>query len=164
MSEIDRRINAAIGRLERLAVKLPAAVDALLDRRRKIDGWNGAGQVHVQQTAELTPTEASVDQRLHIDRLIANLYEEIDAIALTARNVEADCDRYLDAGRPIVDEPKPRCDGGAGYEGYLIPTGEGGWSNPECHNIPSEGRKTCDQCRGRASTWKRRNGNVTSNG
>lgn len=162
MSEIDRRINAAIGRLERLAVKLPAAVDALLDQRRKIDGWPPGPGIHVSHTAELTPTESPVEARLHIDRLIANLYDELDAVRLTLRNVEHDCDRYLDTTRPILDEPpKPRCDGGTGYEGYLIPATEGGWSNPDCHNIPDQGRKTCNHCRGAAASWKRR---MVSNG
>ena len=148
MSEIDRRINAAIGRLERLAVKIPAAIDALLDQRRKIDGWGTTGEVHVQHTAELTPTEAAVNQRQHIDRQIANLYDELDAIRCIARNIEHDCDRYLATNTPELDQqPKPRCDGGIGRTGYLE------WGDPACTNIPEPYRKQCSRCRKAEDRW-----------
>lgn len=147
MSEIDRRINAAIGRLERLATKMPTAIDALLDERRKIDGWGSGGGVRVQHSAELTPTEAPVDRRLDIDRRIANLFDELDAIRKIARNVEADCDRYIAVTTPVLEEPKPRCDGGIGRTGYLE------WGDPGCVNIPESYRKQCSKCRKAEDRW-----------
>ena len=143
MSELTRRINAVIGRLEHLTTKLPDAIDALLDQRRKIDGWSTGGpEVHVTHTTELTPTESPVAARQHIDALIRNLYEELDAIRLCARNLEHDCDRYINANTPIVDDgPKPRCDGGIGRTGYIE------WGDPTCINIPEPYRKQCSKCR-----------------
>jgi hypothetical protein len=148
VSDLTRRLNAITGRAERLNPKMPAAVDALLDRRRKIDGWgNGSGdQVHVQHTSELTPVESPVAQREHIDALIRNLYEELAAADLILRNLEQDCDRYL---KPTLPDPgpKPRCDGGTGRTGYLE------WGDPTCTNIPEPYRKQCSRCRKAEDRW-----------
>jgi hypothetical protein len=148
VSDLTRRIDAIIGRLERLTTKLPAAVDALLDRRRKIDGWGngGADNTRITYQAELTPTESPVAQREHCDVLMRNLYEELDAIRLIAGNLERDCDFYLRADLPDPG-PKPRCDGGIGRTGYLE------WGDPTCTNIPEPYRKQCSRCRKAEDRW-----------
>jgi len=146
-SDLSRRIDAIIGRLERLTTKIPAAVDALLDQRRRIDGWpDGSSDVHVQATAELTTVEAQVAQRQHIERQIVNLGEELDAVRLILLHVEKDCDRYLKSDTDL-DPPKPRCDGGQGRTGHLE------WGNPLCTNIPEPYRKQCSACRKREDRW-----------
>ncbi len=107
----------------------------------------------------VTSVEAAALQRLNEGGLDAPQIEaELGAALRTLRNLAADCRRII--GPHLTVPPKPRCDGGIGYDGYLTPKHEGGWSTPDCHNIPDVGRKTCPACRLAASIWKRRSGRL----
>jgi hypothetical protein len=137
VTRIDRTIDSIIGGLENLTVKLPHARAILLVELAGIgepagtaydgDGIRGGG-------------EARLD----------GLSQELNAMTLIVTNLLRECDRII--GAPTVTY---RCDGGVGRDGYTLPRGGGGWSEPDCFNVPSEGRKTCDPCRMRAFRWKR---------
>lgn len=148
---LHRTIDAIIGGLEKLNVNLPAARATLLadlavtgePRAATTDG-TGRG------TSEHTPTEAAALNRDHLQRQLDNLTAELDACSRIVTNLNNDCTRIIGHRTDT-----PRCDGGVGRDGYLIPRNQGGWSDPGCHNVPADGRKTCDACRQRADRWKR---------
>lgn len=149
---IDRVIDACIGQLEGLKVKLPAARRSLLAELHTV-GEPGAASYDppIRGHREHTPTEAGALTLDHLRTQLDGLSHELNAVALILRNLHADCDRII--GTRIT---KPRCDGGVGREGYLIPKEDGGWSTPDCWAIPPEGAKTCDRCSSAATLWKRR--------
>jgi hypothetical protein len=149
-----RALEQIIGQAESLTVKLPAARDHLLVELHHLDGMPGGSDApKVQASSELTAVERAVAGRANVQARLKDLDDNLHAASLILRHLRSDCDKILGTRFEV-----PRCDGGVGYEGYMIPQADGGWSNPSCANVPSDGRKTCDQCRGRASTWKRRRG------
>jgi hypothetical protein len=153
---IDRTISSIIGGLENLTVKLPAARAHLIAQIR-ITGEPASTPTDattVTHTSELTPVEAAANNRAHLQAILDDWSATLDAIALQVTHLNRDCDRAIGTRTP--GRQTPRCDGGINYRGYIIPIAEGGWSNPGCHDTPSEG-KTCDNCEQRASMWARRN-------
>lgn len=142
---VIRTIDAIIGRLEHLTVKFPAAIDALCDQRRKIDGWPAGADnpTKVKTKAELTPTEAAYAHREHIDLLMTNMHDELNAVAKIVANLAQDCDRYI--GHQL--EPAPRCDGGSTRLGAIE------WGRPDCTNVPEAGRTMCSRCRKAEDRW-----------
>jgi hypothetical protein len=102
----------------------------------------------------VTAVEAASMRRTELAHKLTDWDDRLDA---TAKVLAA---LIRDARRTIGTRTEaPRCDGGVGYEGYLIPDTEGGWSNTDCHEIPDVGRKTCNKCRAAAAMWKRRRQN-----
>jgi hypothetical protein len=152
VTRIDRTIDSIIGGLENLTVKLPHARAILLVELAGIGepagtAYDGDG---IRGGGENTPTEAGALTRVHVQARLDGLSQELNAMTLIVTNLLRECDRII--GTPTVTY---RCDGGVGRDGYTLPRGGGGWSEPDCFNVPSEGRKTCDQCRQRAYRWKR---------
>lgn len=154
----DRVLDSIIGLCESLRVKLPAARAHLLAQLAICGEPAATGDApKVSHTAELTPVEAAAHQATHLRTELRALDDELNAAALTLRNLHRDCNRVLG-----TRQPAPRCDGGVGRDGYLTPLDEGGWSHPDCWNIPDldadTGRQhtTCATCRAAAEAWRRR--------
>ena len=149
----DRTIDTIVGLAEGLSTKLPAARDHLLREIRLLDGFTGGSDApKVKATSELTGVERAASQRIHHQQRMDALNDEINAVVLVLRNLHSECDRIV-----ATRVETPRCDGGAGRSGHMIPRAEGGWSDPTCHNVPSLERKTCDACRQRFHRWAREN-------
>jgi hypothetical protein len=148
---IDRTIDSIIGQLEHLTSKLPAARTHLLAQLATA----GEPAAHPTDTpgrggGQSTSVEAAILTRAHLRNQLDGLNDELNAIALIAVNLRRDCDRII--GTRTVT---PRCDGGVGRDGYLVPASDGGWSNPGCWNVP-DGSTTCDTCIAAAEAWQRR--------
>jgi hypothetical protein len=151
------RIDAAIAHLEHLHRELPIARRVLVEELGRIDSMatpdGEAGPVSGTGVDATSPTERAAVQRLAVTRRIHDLTGALDDVVRTIVGLRRDCQQHVRA--VTVEAPKPRCDGGAGYEGYLLPRVEGGWSYPDCSNIPPDYRRTCDRCRQAAARWKR---------
>lgn len=149
---IDSTIDNLIGHLENLKVEMPAAKNALMARRARVDGWPaGNDNPKVAGGESSSSVERAVESRVdRIDDTLNALDHELNAAVLIVRNLRADCQRH--ANTPI---DKPRCDTGAGREGWTIPRTDGGWHDPICENVPPPDRNTCDACRKRAERWSR---------
>lgn len=148
---IDRTIDSIIGQLEHLTVKLPAARTHLLAQLAVV----GEPAAHPTDSpgrggSSSTKVEASVLARAWLQSQLDSLNAELNAIALIATNLRRDCDRIVGTRTAA-----PRCDGGVGRDGYLVPASEGGWSNPGCWNVPGDST-TCDTCIAAAEAWQRR--------
>jgi hypothetical protein len=98
---------------------------------------------------ELTRPERVAAERIRLGTLMADIDARVATIAMLATDLLRDCDRLV--GTRVET---PRCDGGVGRDGYHLARSDGGWSEPDCENVPAEGRKTCDACRKRAQRWK----------
>lgn len=150
---VDRTIDSIIGTLENLKTKLPAARTELITQLRLAGELCAAdpSRPNIIHTNDTTPTERAVLTRDRVQALLDDLDQTLNAMATIAHNLHRDCDRYIGTRIAV-----PRCDGGVNYRGYLLTIAQGGWSNPTCTNIPTEG-KTCDTCQNRAAMWARRN-------
>jgi hypothetical protein len=152
-ARIDRTIDSIIGQLENLPVKLPNARAVLLTELNNIGAPGAAAYDGVKVTggkAELTGVEAAADRRVHLNARLQAYNDELNAISLIVTNLLRDCDRAIGKQPEVY-----RCDSGVGRDGYKLARADGGWSELDCFNVPSEGRTTCDACRQRAGRWKR---------
>jgi hypothetical protein len=175
----DRILTSIIGYTEGLTTKLPNARTHLRQLINSIDGFPVGADTDTPSGGGLTLTITHRDDPTipedQVDRVPATAVElaahrrsqleldlgYIDAtlndVVKSLLKLHRECDRII--GTRIET---PRCDGGTGREGHLLPRAEGGWSDPSCHNVPSEGRKTCDSCRQRFHRWAREHGHHTA--
>ena len=150
---IDRTIDSIIGQLENLTTKLPNARAVLLAELANIGAPGGTAYDGVKVTggkAEMTGVEAGASRRTYTQARLDGWSHDLNAISLIVTNLLRDCDRAIGKQPEVY-----RCDSGIGRDGYSVPRDDGGWSDLNCHNVPTEGRKTCDACRMRADRWKR---------
>jgi hypothetical protein len=150
---IDRTIDSIIGQLENLSTKLPNARAVILTELANLGAPGGTAYDGAKVTggkAELTTVEAAASRRIDSQARLDGWSHDLNAISLIVTNLLRDCDRAIGKQTETY-----RCDGGVGRDGYAMPRDGGGWSEPACWNVPSEGRTTCDPCRARASRWKR---------
>jgi hypothetical protein len=151
-ARIDRTIDSIIGQLENLTVKLPNARAVLLTELAHAGtpsgtAYDGDG---IRSGSESTSVEVGALRRTQLQGRLDGLSHELNAMSLIVTTLLRECDRIIGKQVEVY-----RCDGGVGRDGYDQSRADGGWSEPDCFNVPSDKRTTCDACRQRADRWKR---------
>lgn len=95
----------------------------------------------------LTVVERNVEQRLKVERWLADIEQQCKLLAATVHDALGSGRRFI--GTRVAVE-RPRCDS-TGRDGSIE------WADPTCANVPTRG-PLCDRCSMREWRWRKARG------
>ena len=154
----NQRLLAIVRLAEIAAIRDTEAREHARDERATCDGYSrgGAADDGSRATNSSSTTESAMLALIHIDGNIAQLDDDITALAAILNSFLATCAKILATRGPSDKPAATRCTADPGHAGYLVPLDEGGWHDPACVALPRYLAGLCNTCRVRQNRWRQR--------